>query len=107
MTIPVSNFISLATIVNNFTNYLLTLAESFCKKENISFAVLQPLIEETVVRLRSRSPFDSQTGPAIRHDQETISRHRKILNEYPAILSFYDKFTEEIQNSAKALSFKL
>lgn len=93
-----------ATIVNNFTNYLFSLAESFCKKENISFAVLQPLIEETVIRLRNNSPRESQTGPAIRHDQDTINKHRKILNEYPAILSFYDKFTEDIQNSAKALS---
>jgi predicted short-subunit dehydrogenase-like oxidoreductase (DUF2520 family) len=93
-----------ATIVNNFTNYLFSLAESFCKKENISFTVLQPLIEETVMRLRNSSPRDAQTGPAIRQDQETITKHRKILDEYPTILSFYDKFTEDIQNSAKALS---
>jgi len=96
-----------ATIVNNFTNYLFSMAESFCKKENISFAVLQPLIEETVIRLRNSSPLDTQTGPAIRGDQETINKHRKILSGYPAILSFYDKFTEEIQNSAKALPVTL
>ncbi len=42
------------------------MAELFCKKENISFAVLQPLMEETVIRLRNISPYDTQTGPAIK-----------------------------------------
>jgi predicted short-subunit dehydrogenase-like oxidoreductase (DUF2520 family) len=87
-----------AAIVNNFTNYLFTLAESFCKKENISFAVLQPLMEETVTRLRNASPADLQTGPAIRNDQVTLEKHRKLLLEYPSLLDFYEKFTKEIQS---------
>jgi predicted short-subunit dehydrogenase-like oxidoreductase (DUF2520 family) len=94
-----------ATIVNNFTNHLFSLAASFCEKENISFAVLQPLMEETVIRLRNVSPGAAQTGAAIRNDRLTMQRHRDVLKAYPAILKFYDLFTDEIQNSA--LGFKL
>jgi predicted short-subunit dehydrogenase-like oxidoreductase (DUF2520 family) len=85
------------TLVNNFSNYLFQLAESFCKKENISFAVLQPLMEETVFRLRNASPRILQTGPAIRNDQITLEKHRQLLTKYPSLLEFYEKFTKEIQ----------
>ncbi len=87
-----------ATLVNNFTNHLFTLAESFCEKENISFTELQPLMEETVVRLRTESPSRLQTGPAIRNDIVTLEKHRQLLLSYPTLLEFYEKFTREIQN---------
>jgi predicted short-subunit dehydrogenase-like oxidoreductase (DUF2520 family) len=87
-----------ATIVNNFTNQLFVLTESFCEKENISFAELQPLMEETVVRLRTESPSHLQTGPAIRNDIVTLEKHRQLLLSYPTLLEFYEKFTREIQN---------
>jgi predicted short-subunit dehydrogenase-like oxidoreductase (DUF2520 family) len=86
-----------ATIVNNFTNHLFTLAASLCEKENISFAVLQPLMEETVLRLRNISPADAQTGPAIRNDQATLLKHRLLLKDYPTISKFYEMFTVELQ----------
>ena len=66
-----------ATLVNNFTNYLFTVAENFCKKKNISFAILQPLMEETVMRMRNISPAATQTGPAIRNDRLTLEKHRE------------------------------
>jgi predicted short-subunit dehydrogenase-like oxidoreductase (DUF2520 family) len=87
-----------ATMVNNFTNHLFVLAESFCEKENISFTVLQPLIEETVLRLRNASPSVLQTGPAFRNDVSTLEKHKQLLLSYPALLDFYENFTKEIQN---------
>ncbi len=87
-----------ATLVNNFTNFLFVLAENFCKKENISFTVLQPLIEETVLRLRNISPLEAQTGPAIRNDLQTLDSHRQILEDFPALSRIYEMFTTEIQN---------
>ena len=92
-----------ATIVNNFTNYLFTLAASFCEKENISFSVLQPLIEETVLRLRTTTPQLAQTGAAIRNDVNTIQKHHELLEQYPQILKFYNLFTEEIQKSISGI----
>jgi len=89
-----------ATIVNNFTNHLFAAAASFCEKENISFTVLQPLMEETVMRLRNMSPAQVQTGPALRNDLITLQKHRDILQSYPSLLNFYELFTNEIQKSA-------
>jgi predicted short-subunit dehydrogenase-like oxidoreductase (DUF2520 family) len=93
-----------ATIVNNFTNYLFTLAASFCEKENISFSVLQPLIEETVLRLRKTAPQLAQTGAAIRSDVVTIQKHQELLEQYPHISKFYNLFTEEIQQSVSGIA---
>lgn len=89
-----------ATFVNNFTNYLFSLTESFCEKENISFAVLQPLMEETVMRLRKLSPHTVQTGPALRDDLLTLDKHRQLLIDYPVLKKFYELFTNEIQKHA-------
>jgi predicted short-subunit dehydrogenase-like oxidoreductase (DUF2520 family) len=89
-----------ATLVNNFTNYLFILSASFCKKENISFAALQNLMEETVSRMRNKSPDLLQTGPAWRNDQITLEKHHKILERYPEISKLYELFTEEIQRFA-------
>jgi predicted short-subunit dehydrogenase-like oxidoreductase (DUF2520 family) len=89
-----------AAVVNNFTNYLFTVAENFCKKENISFRTLQPLIEETVMRMRNVSPAETQTGPAIRNDLLTLNKHRSIIKEYPELLPFYELFTREIQKAS-------
>ena len=86
-----------ATIVNNFSNYLYILAESFCEREQIQFEVLQFILQESVNRLRNVSPTVVQTGAAVRKDLETIDRHRNLLVNYPDILRFYDLFTEEIK----------
>ena len=88
-----------ATIVNNFTNRLYALTASFCEKENIPFAALQPLIEETALRLRNTNPQQVQTGAAVRNDMITIEKHQELLKEYPDILKYYDLFTSEIQKS--------
>ncbi len=95
-----------ATLVNNFTNHLFAVAESFCEKENISFAVLQPLMEETVLRLQHISPRAAQTGPAFRNDLRTLDKHRRLIKNDPAVSRLYEMFTKEIHKSAPAIRFK-
>lgn len=86
-----------AVVVNNFTNHLFALAEDYCKKEGLDFQQLIPLIEETVSRLRSASPSETQTGPAIRHDKETIQQHLDLLKDHPQLKNVYLLLTESIQ----------
>lgn len=86
-----------AVLVNNFTNHLYVLAEKYCKAEGIDFHQLLPLITETVQRLQTSSPADTMTGPAIRHDQETIKKHVELLKEHPHIQKIYQLLTESIQ----------
>ena len=87
-----------AVIVNNFTNHLFALAEDFCKKENIDFNMLHPLIRETVQRIESRSPGSVQTGPAFRNDMITIDKHIRMLDNNKKLKYIYLKLTESIMN---------
>ncbi|MEO7961530.1 MAG: DUF2520 domain-containing protein, partial [Ginsengibacter sp.] len=57
-----------AVFVGNFSNHLLAMGEVFCEKEKIDFSVLLPLINEVNYKTNHFSPFDMQTGPAIRED---------------------------------------
>ena len=88
-----------AVIVSNFTNYLYTLAEEYCKKEGLDFKQLLPLIEETALRIKSISPKQAQTGPAIRHDKETLQKHIELLKDHPQLKNIYLLLTESIQQS--------
>lgn len=86
-----------AVLVSNFVNHLYVLAEKYCEKEGIDFAQLLPLIEETALRLSEVSPKEAQTGPAIRHDKETVEKHLQLLNDYPSLQHIYRLLTESIQ----------
>lgn len=88
-----------AVVVSNFTNHLYTLAEEYCKKEGLHFKQLLPLIEETAMRIRNVSPRQAQTGPAIRHDKETIQKHLELLKDHPQLKNIYVLMTESIQGS--------
>ncbi|HRE49877.1 MAG TPA: DUF2520 domain-containing protein [Flavitalea sp.] len=86
-----------AIIVNNFVNHLFTLAEDYCRQENIPFNTLKPLIREVAERIDHASPGALQTGPAIRNDEVTIRKHREMLREYPALFHLYGEITKSIQ----------
>lgn len=64
-----------AVFVCNFVNHLYAIGEQICKENDLPFEILQPLIRETAAKISDASPFDSQTGPAKRNDQSTISSH--------------------------------
>ncbi len=85
-----------AVLCNNFTNYLYTLAEDYCKKENLDFRMLFPLIRETAERLYELSPAKTQTGPAIRNDINTIRQHLDLLKKHPEIEKVYRFLSENI-----------
>lgn len=86
-----------AVMVSNFTNHLYMLAEEYCRKEGLDFRQLIPLIEETALRLREVPPSSVQTGPAVRHDSETIRKHLELLKDHPRLKSIYVLMTESIQ----------
>jgi predicted short-subunit dehydrogenase-like oxidoreductase (DUF2520 family) len=85
-----------AVFASNFANHILTLTEEYCKEEHLNFNVLYPLIEETIGRAKSVSPALVQTGPAIRRDMETVSKHLQILTSYPKLHKIYKLMTDSI-----------
>lgn len=80
----------------NFTNYMYLQSAAFCRKEGINFSLLQPLIEETAIRLREFHPSEVFTGPAVRGDWATINKHLSLLEAYPELYSMYKGLTEKI-----------
>ena len=87
-----------AVIVNNFTNYLYSVAERFCSDEKVDFKLLLPLIKETSARVQNNSPLSVQTGPAVRGDIATLDKHLKLLIIYPKLRTLYIKLTDGIIN---------
>ncbi len=85
-----------AVVVSNFTNHLYALAQDFCKKENVDFGLLAPLIKETAERIQKFSPAAVQTGPAARNDIFTIDKHLRILSDHPQLKDMYIKLTDSI-----------
>ena len=83
-------------VVNNFTNHLYALADDFCGKEKVDFKLLQPLIEETALRIKDHAPEDVQTGPAIRQDIVTLEKHFRLLERHKKLKYIYLKLTESI-----------
>lgn len=86
-----------AVMVSNFTNHLYSLAEDFCRKENVPFKALVPLIQEVAGRTADYSPSAMQTGPAVRNDLLTIEKHLQLLGAYPLQKKLYELITGSIR----------
>ena len=87
-----------AVLVNNFTNHLYIQAEQLCKSHDLSFDLLKPLILETAEKVQTLNPNKAQTGPAVRKDENTISKHLDwIQNE--DLKKIYSTLTKAIKNT--------
>ena len=86
-----------AVFASNFVNYLYYQSANFCKKEQLDFKLLQPIIEETATRLKLHHPKDVFTGPAIRGDENTINAHLKLLTDHPGLQKLYASISQQIQ----------
>lgn len=85
-----------AVFAANFANHMYALAEIYCQRENVNFKNLVPIINEINQRIKEFSPFLTQTGPAIRNDVFTITKHLNALNQYEDLKYMYLKLTENI-----------
>ena len=90
-----------AVFVNNFTNHMYKIGADICEEHQVPFEVLQPLIQETALKIKELSPAIAQTGPAKRNDQKTIQNHLKLLNREQQ--EIYQLITKSIQNNGEKL----
>ncbi|CAM1335038.1 Rossmann-like and DUF2520 domain-containing protein [Tenacibaculum aestuariivivum] len=90
-----------AVFVNNFTNHLYKIGKDICKKNQIPFEILHPLIKETAKKITVLSPEKAQTGPAKRNDEKTILNHLDLLNKEQQ--KIYQIITKSIQKNEKEL----
>lgn len=85
-----------AVFVCNFTNHMLTIGKEVALKAGFPFEILTPLISETISKAMDSGPENSQTGPAIRHDQNTIEKHLELLSFSPELQRTYKEMTLSI-----------
>lgn len=82
----------------NFVNHLWTLAAGYLDRHNLDFQALVPLIKETARKLERKTPFEAQTGPAVRRDVKTLTRHHEILDtpEWDELAAIYSQLSRSI-----------
>lgn len=90
-----------AVICNNFTNHLMAICRTICAEKQLPFEVLEPIIDLTFRRFRQQNPLQLQTGPAIRHDSDTITEQIGLLATHPEWQRIYEAMTESIQKMGK------
>jgi predicted short-subunit dehydrogenase-like oxidoreductase (DUF2520 family) len=85
-----------AVIVCNFTNHLLTMGKDVIRNTGYSFEILGPLVQETIAKAIDIGPENSQTGPAVRNDLNTIEKHLELLSWSPELQRLYNEMTRSI-----------
>ncbi len=87
-----------AVFANNFTNALYAEAAGVLEQQGLSFDLLRPLILETAQKVQQMSPKQAQTGPAKRHDDNTLQKHLELLPKGSDEEKVYRLLTEIIKN---------
>ena len=70
-----------AVFACNFTNHMLSIADTILTKENTDFRLLLPIINQTVKKIKNNKPSEVQTGPAKRKDNRVIQSHINSLSD--------------------------
>ena len=93
-----------AVFASNFTNHVLGIAHTLLAEAGFDFALLAPLIHETVDKALAAqpTPFAAQTGPAARHDVPTLAAHTAALAAHPVWQALYAQLTHSIQAATPA-----
>jgi predicted short-subunit dehydrogenase-like oxidoreductase (DUF2520 family) len=87
-----------AVFACNFSNFMMAMAQEILQKHDMPFDMMIPLIRETVDKAMDNSPVPSQTGPAIRGDQQTMERHLKLLEGSDKLQNLYRFVSTTISN---------
>jgi predicted short-subunit dehydrogenase-like oxidoreductase (DUF2520 family) len=90
-----------AVFACNFSNFMFTTGKSIAEKAGFDFDILVPLIDETVSKALSDGPENSQTGPAMRNDVNTIENHLELLSFAPELKTIYKEISQSISQYYK------
>lgn len=88
-----------AVFASNFSNRMFSISQELLERDGVPFCVLMPLIRETVNKLESMDPHESQTGPAMRGDRKVIEEHLEMLQNDPAWADIYRIVSKDINKS--------
>lgn len=88
-----------AVFACNFSNHLYQMGYSIMQQHSLPFELLKPLIMETARKVQDAVPFDVQTGPAVRGDAETMTKHLALLDDRPELKQVYETLSESIKKT--------
>lgn len=93
-------FIHLAAVFScNFVNHMLTSGKEILQQSGLPFDIFEHLVHETVNKAFENGPENSQTGPAIRNDINTLKMHEELLSFDPKQREIYSVITKSISET--------
>lgn len=91
-----------AVFASNFVNHMYVIAEDLLTEAGLSSDFIKPLMEETARKaMDSQSAHDAQTGPAIRNDFVTKSKHCEMLRERADYKNLYINLSKSIWETSR------
>ncbi len=90
-----------AVFANNFTNHMVHIAHQILMEHDIDVELLDPILKETFSKITEIGAADSQTGPALRDDTETMQKHLDLLKKHPEWKKLYTFISRDIGRSLK------
>ncbi|MBK8505195.1 MAG: DUF2520 domain-containing protein [Saprospiraceae bacterium] len=87
-----------AVFASNFANAAMTISQQICEENDLDFALLHPLINETFAKALRNGPKHSQTGPAKRGDTTVMNKHLEFLQNKPVEKEIYEIVSSFISN---------
>ena len=86
-----------AVFACNFTNLFYQIAaEQLPDTPDLDFSVYEPLVREQINKAFQFLPHNTQTGPAIRDDKQTMHLHESLLASQPDLQSIYQQLSKLI-----------
>lgn len=85
-----------AVFACNFTNHMMTIGKELAINSGYSFDELKPLLLETFLKASEAGPENSQTGPAVRNDKNTIRKHLELLSFERDLQKIYRDISKSI-----------
>ncbi len=90
-----------AVFACNFVNHMYEIGSELVQDAGVDFDILQPLIKETYDKIKTMTPREAQTGPAIRNDRNIIETHMKLLNGKRNLAKIYELISNDIYSIHK------
>ncbi len=94
-----------AVFACNFVNHMLAISEQMCDAAGVEVDLLHPLVEQTIdkVLMYGEKAVDAQTGPAVRNDFRTKTRHLEQLDKEPILKNIYKIISQNIWETSKKI----
>ena len=83
-----------AVFACNFVTHMFDIADELLRQDGLDLSLLQPLIDETMCKVRQVGPHEAQTGPARRGDRSVMAAHAGMIN--PRLREIYRMLSDSI-----------